>query len=161
MVELLVASLIFSFILIIVNSNFVDILDLQRRGFAAQLIQEETLYMLEAMSREIRVSQITSPNQCGITSLSINHPIHGPIQYSTNTGIVNKTVGGQTVPMTSSKLNFSNMTFCVTGAGLDDQQPRIMIKASIRVVGGSGPTDLVFDIQTTVSSRDVTEEFIN
>lgn len=160
-VELLVASLVFSIIMVVVGGSFVDLLRLQRRGFAAQTIQEETLFFLESMSREIRVAQITSPNQCNLTSLSINHPIKGAIQYAISGNVINKTIGGISSSITSSKVDFSGLRFCVSGAGIDDQQPRVTVIAPVRVANGVGPTDLIFNIQTTVSSRDVTEEFIN
>src|SRR3989344_1300053 len=160
-VEVIVSTLVFSIILTIVATNFVDILGLQRRGFAAQIIQEEELFALESMTREIRVSQIQSPDDlnCTLTSLTIDHPINGLTVYSTSNGVINKTVGGNTFPITSSKISFSRLNFCVRGAGVDDEQPRITIVASIQTAGGQD--GLKFDIQTTVSSRDLREEFLN
>src|SRR3989338_9125435 len=152
-VELIITTFVFSIMSIIVATNFVDILQLQRRGFDAQTIQEETLFALEMMTREIRVSQIQSPDDlgCNLTTLSMAHPINGLTVYSASNGIINKTVGGNTFPITSSKISFSRLNFCVRGAGVDDEQPRITIVASIQTVGGQD--GLKFDIQTTVSSR--------
>ena len=159
-VELLVATFVFSIMSVIVATNFVDILDLQRRGFAAQTIQEEILFTTEMMTREIRVSQVQSPDDlgCTLTSLSIDHPKNGPTVYSVSGGVVSKTVGGNTSSITSSKVNFSRLNFCVRGSGVDDEQPRVTIIASVRPTSGE---DLQFDIQTSVSSRDVREEFLN
>src|SRR3989344_3746786 len=154
MVELLVATLIFSIISVIVATNFVDVLNLQRRGFTAQIIQEEILFATEMMTREIRVSQIQSLNDlgCTTTSLIIDHPVNGLTAYSVSNGIINKTVGGNTFPITSSKINFSRLSFCVRGSGVDGEQPRVTIIASVQPTDG---TDLQFDIQTSVSSRDL------
>jgi len=159
-VELIVATFVFSIMSVIVATNFVDVLDLQRRGFAAQAIQEEILFATEMMTREIRVSQIQSPDDlgCNLTTLSIGHPINGPIVYSVSGGIINKTVGGNTFSITSSKVNFSRLNFCVRGSGVDDEQPRVTIIASVRPTGGE---DLQFDIQTSISSRDLREELLN
>ena len=76
-VEVIITTFVFSIIAIIVATNFVDILNLQRRGFAAQIIQEESLFAIESMSREIRVSQIQSPDDptCSLTSLTIESRI--------------------------------------------------------------------------------------
>jgi len=160
LVELIVATFVFSIMSIIVATNFVDVLGLQRRGFAAQVIQEEILFAAEMMTREIRVSQIQSSDDlgCTTTSLRIDHPINGPMIYSTSNGIISKTVGGNTFPITSSKVNFSRLNFCIRGSGIDGKQPRVTIVASIQPTDG---TDLRFDIQTSVSSRDLREELLN
>ncbi|OGN00850.1 MAG: hypothetical protein A2651_03165 [Candidatus Yanofskybacteria bacterium RIFCSPHIGHO2_01_FULL_42_12] len=159
-VEVVVTTFVFSIISIIVVTNFVGILDLQRRGSAAQVIQEEALFAVESMAREIRVSQIQSPNDpnCTLTSLTIDHPINGPTIYSVGNGVINKTVGGNTFSITSTKVNFSRLNFCVKGAGIDNEQPRITIVASIQPTNGE---DLQFDIQTSISSRDLREELLN
>ena len=159
-VELLVAALVFSFMLIIVATNFVDILKLQRRGFDAQAIQENTLFALEMMTREIRVSQIKSLDNlmCNLTSLTISHPINGLTVYTVSGGLISKTVGGSAFSITSSKVNFSRLNFCVMGSGIDNEQPRVVIIASVRPTDGE---DIQFDIQTSVSSRDLSEELIN
>src|SRR3989338_8124547 len=119
----------FGIVSIIVATNFVDVLGLQRRGFAAQVIQEEILFATEMMAREIRVSQVQSPDDlgCGLTSLSIDHPINGLIVYSISNGVISKTVGGNTFSITSSKVNFSRLNFCVRGSGVDDEQPRVTV----------------------------------
>jgi len=159
-VEIIVATFVFSIMTIIVATNFVDVLNLQRRGFAAQIIQEEILFATEMMTREIRVSQIQSPDDlgCATTSLTIDHPVNGPTVYSVSGGVISKTVGGNTFSITSSKVNFSRLNFCVRGSGIDDEQPRVTIIASIQPTDG---TDLRFDIQTSVSSRDLSDELLN
>ena len=161
LVEVLITAFVFSIIMIIVATNLVDLLDLQRRGFAAQIIQEETLFAIESMSREIRVSDIQGSNDtnCGLTSITINHPVNGLTVYSVSNGIINKTVGGNTFPITSSKINFLRLNFCVKGVGIDNEQPRVAVIASVQTADGQD--GLRFDIQTTISSRDLREEFLN
>ena len=160
LVELIVATFVFSIMTTIVATNFVDILNLQRRGFAAQVIQEEILFATEMMTREIRVSQIQSSDDlgCATTSLTIDHPVNGLIVYSVSNGMIIKTVGGNTFSITSSKVNFSRLNFCIRGSGIDDEQPRVTIIASVQPTDG---IDLRFDIQTSVSSRDLREELLN
>ena len=161
LVEVIIATFVFSIISIIVITNFVDILDLQRRGFAAQKIQEEALFAVESMAREIRVSQIQGPDDlnCSTTTLNINHPVNGPMVYSVSGGMVSKTVGGNTFPITSAKINFSRLNFCIRGSGVDDEQPRVTIVASVQTANGQD--GLQFDIQTSASSRDLREELLN
>lgn len=157
-VEVVVTTLIFSIIVIIVATNFVDLLSLQRRGLAAQTIQEEALFAIESISREVRVSQIQGPDDlsCNSANLTITHPINGPTVYSVSSGIISKTVGGSTFPITSSKVKFSRLNFCTSGSGIDNRQPRVTIVASVQTA--SGLDGLRFDIQTTISSRDLREE---
>ncbi|MBI4158603.1 MAG: hypothetical protein HY505_03250 [Candidatus Yanofskybacteria bacterium] len=159
-VEIIVATFVFSIMTTIIATNFVDVLDLQRRGFAAQIIQEEILFAAEMMTREIRVSQIQSSDdlECATTSLTIDHPVNGSIIYSVGNGVINKTISGNTFPITSTKINFARLNFCVRGSGVDNEQPRVTIIASVQPTDG---TDLRFDIQTSVSSRDLREEFLN
>ena len=159
-VEIIVATFVFSIMTTIVATNFVDVLNLQRRGFSAQVIQEEILFATEMMTREIRVSQIQSSDDlgCATTSLTIDHPINGSTVYSVSGGIISKTVSGNTFSITSSKVNFSRLNFCIRGSGVDSEQPRVTIIASVQPTDG---TDLRFDIQTSVSSRDLREELLN
>jgi len=161
LVELIVTTFVFSLITIIVATNFVDALNLQRRGFDAQVIQEEAIFTIESIAREIRVSQVQSPNDlnCNLTSLTVDHPVKGTITYSVTGGVINKTVDGVTSPITSSRVNFTRLNFCVRGSGIDNEQPRITIVTSIQTV--SNKEGLQFDIQTTVSSRDLRQEFLN
>lgn len=160
-VEIIVTTFVFSLIAIIVAINFVDILDLQRRGFAAQKIQEEALFAIESMAKEIRVSQIQSPDDlgCNLTSLSIEHPLNGPTVYSVSNGVINKTIGGNTFPITSTKINFPRFNFCIRGSSVDNEQPRVTIVASVQTANNQ--EGLRFDLQTTVSSRDLREELLN
>ncbi|MEK7138765.1 MAG: prepilin-type N-terminal cleavage/methylation domain-containing protein [Patescibacteria group bacterium] len=161
LVETIVTTFVFSVMSIIVATNFVDILGLQRRSFDAQLIQEESLFAIESMAREIRVSQVqgSDSTNCSLTTLTITHPVNGSITYSVNNGIINKTTGGNTFPITSSKANFSRLNFCVNGTGVNDTQPRATIIASVKTANSQN--GLQFDIQTTISSRDTSEELLN
>src|SRR5438105_4644914 len=84
LIEVMISSLVFSIIMITVSSLFIQILNNQRRAFAMQKIQENSLFIMELMAREIRVSKIENQNSpdCTLTSLSITHPVNGPVTYS-------------------------------------------------------------------------------
>lgn len=158
-IEVLVATFVFSIILVIVSTNFVDIMKLQRRGFSAQVIQEEVLFAVESMAREIRVSQIQSPDDinCSLTSLTMLHPVSGSITYSINNGVLSKTADGTTYSVTSTKINLARFNFCIRGSGVDGEQPRVTIIASVQTANNQ--EGLKIDLQTTISSRDMSEEF--
>src|SRR3990167_2313335 len=80
-IEVLVSAFVFSIIAIVVGGLFVQILASERRAFACQKIQENGLFIMELMSREIRVSQIENQNSsnCSATTLTIQHPVNGTV----------------------------------------------------------------------------------
>src|ERR1035437_9313235 len=160
-VEVLVSALVFSIIAIVVTGLFVQILAMERRAFASQKIQENGLFIMELMSREIRVSQIQGPDSdCNATSLTIVHPINGTVTYSLNNGILERTSvengANITTDLSSSAVVFSRLNFCIMGSGVDGQQARVAILASIQ--NKIGPEILTTSLETTVSSRDVYTE---
>lgn len=163
-VEVLVSALVFSIIAIVVSGLFIQVLALERKTSAAQKIQENGLFIMELMSREIRVSQIQnqdSPN-CTATSLTIIHPINGTVTYSLNNGVLQRTSVENGTPITtdlsSSNVAFSRLNFCIMGSGpTDGQQARVAILASIQ--NKTGKEILTASLETTVSSRDVQTEF--
>lgn len=159
-VEVLVSTFVFSIIAITVSGLFVQILALERKSFAAQKIQENGLFIMELMSREIRVSQIQNQDSsnCTATSLTIIHPVNGTVIYALNGGALQRTAGGVTTDLSSSTVAFSRLNFCITGSNpTDGQQARVAILASIQ--NKTGREILTASLETTVSSRDVQTEF--
>ncbi len=160
LVEVIISAFVFSIIAIVVSGLFVQILALERRAFASQKIQENGLFIMELMSREIRVSQIQNQDSlnCTATSLSIIHPVNGPVVYSLNNGVLQRTAEGVVTDLSSSTVAFSRLNFCVMGSGpADAQQARVAILASIQ--NKTGREILTTSFETTVSSRDVQTEF--
>ena len=160
LVELMVASLVFSIIVLSISGLFVQTLAQERRAFEAQKIQENGLFILELMSREIRVSQIQNQEStdCSATSLTIIHPVNGTVTYTLNAGVLQRTAGGVTTDLSSSDVTFSRLNFCVLGSGVaDKQQARVTILASIQ--NKTGKEILTFNLETGVSSRDESTEF--
>ncbi len=160
-VEVLVSSLIFSIIAISVSGIFVQIIGLERRGFAAQKIQNNALFILEMMSRDIRVSRIANqeaPN-CDLATITMTHPSKGAVIYRVTSGTVEKSEnGGAYAAISTSDVNFTRMNFCVVGSGVNDRQtPRVAILTSVQ--NRTGKEILQINLQTTVSSRDVSDEF--
>ena len=159
-VEVLVSAFVFSIIAITVSGLFVQVLALERRAFASQKIQENGLFIMEFMSREIRVSQIQnqdSPN-CTATSLTIIHPVNGTVTYLLNNNILQRIAGGFTTELSSSAVAFSRLNFCIMGSGpTDQQQARVAILTSIQ--NKTGREILTANLETTVTSRDVQTEF--
>ncbi len=161
LVEVLVSSLIFSIIAISVSGIFVQVIGLERRGFAAQKIQDNALFVLEMMSRDMRVSRIANQESpgCSLTTITMNHPQKGVVVYRVTSGAVEKSEnGGAYAAISTSDVNFTRMNFCVVGSGIGDHQtPRVAILTSIQ--NRIGKEILQINLQTTVSSRDVSDEF--
>lgn len=159
--EMLVTTLIFSVIAISVSAVFINIVNLQRRAFAIQKIQENSLFVLEEMSRDIRVSRIANQESpsCTLGTLSMTHPVKGPVSYRVTNGVIEKSeYGGSYFAISSITVNFTRLSFCVKGSGInDDQTPRVAILTSVQ--NRTGKEVLQINLQTSVSSRDVADEF--
>lgn len=159
LVEVIVSSFVFSIIVVVTIGLFVQILALERRSFASQKIQENGLFIIELMSREIRVSQIQDQDSpdCTATTLTIIHPVNGIVTYSLNNNVLQRTADGITTDLSSSDVSFSRLNFCIMGSVSSTEQARVAILASIQ--NKTGPEILTTSLETTVSSRDVQTKF--
>ena len=133
LVEMLVAATIFTFMIIIITGIYTQVLDLQRRAQGAARVQENALFVVETVAREVRVSAITSGDTgCDLpdpltATIVLNHPVNGVVTYAYDaaTGTITRDAGGsgpQTI--TSPEVRFSSFAFCVTGSGADEIQAR-------------------------------------
>ena len=160
-VEVLVTSLIFSIIAMAVSAIFVETLSLQRRLSASQKIQDNAIFVLESMSRDIRVSAISNQESPGCTAntLTVIHPVKGDVVFRMTNGVIEKSqAGGPFVAISGSDVKFSRFNFCITGSLQNDNKtPRATILTTVENV--SGREVLEVNLQTTVSSRDEINEF--
>ncbi|OGN06111.1 MAG: hypothetical protein A2750_04105 [Candidatus Yanofskybacteria bacterium RIFCSPHIGHO2_01_FULL_45_42] len=164
LIELLTAASVFSILLVIISAVFVKLLTISKRDFAIQKVHENSLFILESMAKEIRVSKIKTAPGCS-SSLSIVHPTNGCIDYSLDSGKVTKSVKpllctdpAATVVLSSFDISFSKLNFCVKGSPtnpINPEQTRVTIITTVTSNEETGlqPTYL----QTTVSSRDISE----
>ena len=160
-VEVLVTSVIFSIIAMAVSGIFVETLSLQRRASASQKIQDNAIFVLESMSRDIRVSAISNQESPGCTAntLTVIHPVKGDVVFRMNNGAIEKSqAGGPFVAISGSDVRFARFNFCITGSiSDDDKTPKVAILTTVENV--SGREVLEVNLQTTVSSRDEINEF--
>lgn len=165
LIELLVAATIFTFVVTGVTGLFLQALDLQRRATGVQKIQENALYVLESIAREVRVSLITSgdtnctpPDPVTTRTLTLEHPVNGTVTYSydrtSGVGIISR--NGQ--PITSSDVDITTFAFCVSGSGTDGQQSRVTIPMTLQVVAGRTSDRVPISLQTTIVSRDLSTD---
>ncbi len=162
-VEFLVTAFVFSIVVIAVGGIFIQTLNLQRRGFGAQKVEENALFVFESMAKEIRVSTIEDQDaNCDRTQLTVVHPVNGTVVYSLEGSVVKRVVGGAATYMSSADVQFNRFVFCVQGSGTsDNEQARVTILVQVQNKTNSPKERVVFDLQTTVSERDITKEIQN
>lgn len=166
-VELLVSVFIFSIIVIAVGGTFTRMLSIQHRGSGAQKVQENSMYALELMAREIRVSSITNQDNANCTAnmLTIVHPVNGTVVYAlAPSGQIQRQAAGATTLITSKDVTYSRLNFCIDGTTVtsgngDKKQARITIITQASSKGARTGETVTFDLQTTVVSRDNIVEF--
>ena len=166
-IETIVSIFVFSVVALVVSSILVRSMQVERRAFANQVIQENALAVFEILAKEIRVSDINNQNtncstQAPLTSLTINHPIDGAVLYRLdNEGMVEKIIGPATYIISSSEVIFNSLKFCVIGSALpkDDESARVTMIASIS--NKVGPDFFTVNTQTTVFSRMIANQFEN
>jgi prepilin-type N-terminal cleavage/methylation domain-containing protein len=165
LIELLVAATIFTFIVTGVTGLFLQALDLQRRATGIQKIQENALYVLESIAREVRVSLVTSgdtncspPDPITTRTLTLQHPVNGAVTYAydrtSGVGVISR--NGQ--PITSSDVDVTAFAFCVSGSGADGQQSRVTIPMTLQAVAGRTSDRISTSLQTTIVSRDLSTD---
>lgn len=173
LVELLVAALIFTFVVMGVSQLFSSALNIQRRASGFQRIQENALFVLESVARAVRVSSVTSGADCssgisGADTLVIEHPEYGTVTYTYQTtaegrGYMTRFADdvGEEETITTEDIDVTRLAFCVIGAGPDDQQARITIPITLKAVSSQPNAQVEVSMQTTIVSRDLIEELTN
>jgi len=160
-VEVLVTSLIFSIMAMAVSAIFIQIINLERRAFAIQKIQDNALLVLEEVSRDMRVSRISNQesSNCTATTITLIHPLKGTVVYQVSAGTVQRSVnGGNLIDVSGSDVNFTRMNFCILGSlANDNKSPRVSIVTSVQ--NRTGKEIMQIDLQTTTTSRDLIDEF--
>lgn len=149
-------ALIFSLIVVIFSSTFISSSGLQKRAFNIQQVEENASYVLESMTKEIRVSRVSGPDtscpSSPASSLTIDHPVNGNIIYSLSGGDIHRNVNGQDTIVSSNTVEFTRLQFCILGTAVQDgKQPRVIILASVRSKNVLQRASM--DIQTAVSQR--------
>src|SRR3989344_7932176 len=160
LVEFLVTVFVFSVMAVVTTAIFARSIDIERRSFSIQMIQENALAVLELMAKEIRVSTVPGPDSnCLANTLDMTiyepSPVDVTYRLNTSSGIVERVYGGVTYLVSSNDVVFNSLIFCISNSGLDNRSTRVTILASIsnrigRVIN--------VNLQTTITTRDITDE---
>lgn len=165
LVELLVAALLFTYVMMSVGGLFVSALNIQRRAGGVIKIQENAQFVLESIAREVRVSTVTSgdtdcnpPDPVTTSVLTINHPVNGIVTYrydrSSGIGVLYR----NDERITTGDVDATAFAFCVSGSGKDGQQTRVTMPMTLQAVSGNPASRVSVSIQTTVTSRDLSSD---
>jgi len=161
LVELVISVFVFSVLIGIAGGIFVSSLNLQRKAINIKKIEENGRFILEVMTREIRVANpINTPdNNCPTSptsTLSFVHPVNGNIEYSLVNKEVHRKVETEDTTISNPDVEVTKLNFCISGnAGGDNKQPRVTILLSLKA--GLGKEEVSLDLQTTVSQRGLSD----
>jgi prepilin-type N-terminal cleavage/methylation domain-containing protein len=175
LIEMLVAAAIFSMTITIVSGLYVRILHMQRVAQGAARVQENVLYLVETITREVRVSTISSGDaECtgavgtGADAITLEHPVYGTVDYryepyepldpdNPDKGAIFR----NDERMTSPDIRLTSFRFCVTGSGADNSQTRMTLLMTAESDTARSRGQSPFIVQTSVASRDLTTDFGN
>jgi len=170
LIEILVAVTVFAITVGIISGLFVSATRAQRRTLAAQELLSQTSYILEYMSRALRMARKELTGGC-LTNTGDNYEIiTDGIRFIDYNGIctkffleneqIKKGVGVDTWELTSSQLQVNSLKFNLSGeTQTDTVQPRVTIYLKIqskRPVAGSSPK---IQIQTSISQRNLDVQY--
>jgi len=94
LIELLVAMTAFSLIVIAMTGIATSVIKSQRKAFALQNVQENTRYIIESMSKEIRMSTINSSSSNNTDILSITNSKGEEVDYEFVSNRIRRSVNG-------------------------------------------------------------------
>lgn len=168
LLELTVAIAIFSVVILSATQIFKMVLEGQRNAIAAQNIQESMRYVLEVMSKEIRMAQkedetikncplitddkVYEASGDGNAILAFKNYNGDCVKYYLDSGRFKIDRGSDSGYITPDEINITNLEFVVVDDGIVNEQSRVTIKMDVEAVGKE-MHEQATKIQTTISSR--------
>lgn len=150
LIELLVALAIFSIAVVTVTDIFLIGLGGGKKIFGQQNIQESGRFIMESMSKEMRMSKINTVAGGPYTTVSITNAAGQTLSYT-----IDNTA--KTISRAGARLNPAEVEvtgrFYVQRAN-DDAQPRVTIILILRNKTDKERERSEISLQTTISSRD-------
>jgi len=144
LIELVVALAIFLVVLIVATSIFLTAIKNQRKAFVTQNLQDNTRYIIEAMTKEIRMSQIISTvngKELDILAFSNLFPDGQAVKYKFESNKITR----NTEQINSAKVEINGDFYLGTTS-----QPKVTIVMRVKPAGASQPE---IKVQNTISSR--------
>lgn len=173
-IEAITTTFMFSIIIVVISGTFALFLNAQRRAQNVQMVVENTNFIMELMTKELRMAtEFYGANEGSCADyVEFKHPTNpdlpgmhdGAVRYYWSSGdktfhrMLKDYTNSQDIDtiLNSSSIEFTNLKFCTYGITLADQkQPRVTILATIRSKNLN--QQITFNTQTTVSVRNIKE----
>ena len=160
LLEVLVAVVVFVVVILIASTLFISAIQAQRYNLAYQELLDQTSYVMEYMSRKIRMAKKATDSACileGSNYESISSDYikfidqdGNCIKFLLNSGQLMEEKNTETaMPLTSPYLTINGFNVAIIGDELN-RQPRVTLSLEI-----TGKEDTSIDIQTSISQRDL------
>ena len=174
LIELLISVVIFSIIIAIVSGVFISTLKVQQRVLATQQLLDQTGYLMEYMSRSIRMAGKDIFGDCITAKYNYEKTFsgeggigfkdyHGDCQeffriYDNAAGVYRLKEGKTNSYLTSANLDVISFnigpdnSWAQPPVDVNDEQPRVTLFLKIKTKGENQP---VIKLQTTISQRNL------
>ncbi len=152
--ELLVSIAVFSLVVAAASGLFSAAAKAQRRSLENQKVLDNGRYVLETISKAIRMSEIQTSDGSLLPSLEIEHATKGTVTYALSSGQV--TESGTAI--SSTNVTVEKLYFTVSGVGTSapNKQPRVTIILKVKSKDTIAPMYRVeVYFQTTISQRNL------
>ena len=168
LIEILVAVAIFSLVIAAGSGIFISSISGQQKSLAFQKVLSESSYVMEYMSRSLRMAQkeLNAPTCLSQNGLNyekigtgirfINYKDECQEFYLDATNRLKESKNGGENYLTSEALQVSAFNINLAGESQgDDIQPRVTIFLDIKTKGQKPQTQFEMKIQTTISQRNL------
>lgn len=160
LLELMVALTLFAVVMLSTTQIFNLVVQAQRNALSSQNMQEDMRYLMEVITKEIRMAQVDLDGVC-VSSDRVYYTDGDILEFMNAEGqcvtyferdgffMVNR--DGSAERVTSEDTEILSLDFIQFGE-VPLEQPRITMKARIRV-GGEDLEFQILDFQTSISTR--------
>lgn len=153
LIETLVALGVFSIVIAIVTNLFAAGLKEQRKSLTLQYLQNDARYILELMSREIRMSRVEADSTKDLLHITAYKPSGTEdVTYSLNNGKIFR----NSESITSDRINVNRFNFYLANQSSPPTLVTIVLDTNGK--GTSIEQGTAINLQTTISTRDFIEE---
>ncbi|HUD04166.1 MAG TPA: type II secretion system protein [Candidatus Paceibacterota bacterium] len=160
LIEMIVSIGIFTIVMLMATSTIFTVVAANNKAQSLKLVMDNLDFALDSMVREIRVgtnySCPDSPSNCSsgdtqftFTSSDTGNP---SITYSLSGAQIMESSGETSLPITAPNITIQSLKFYLVGTP-GSIQPRVLI--TVGGTSGSGTSASTFNIQTTVSERQI------
>lgn len=170
LIEILGSVVIFSIVVLIVTGIFISVLRVQRVVLATQEILDQTSYVLEYISRAMRMAKKDLTGAC-LSSSGLNYELtSGGVkfmdydgnctEYYLENNQLKRRIGGDVVELTSRKLKVNYFKVVLDGENQNDnKQPRLTFFLEIESQRLPLTQRPQLRFQSTVSQRNLDIEY--